>query len=650
MEELNCSLTSELIKDFLSYSTAIFGRSLPDCIDGLKVAQRRSLVGIKDLGLWSTSPYCKVSRLEGHVLGRYHPNGGCANTIINLGQQSAQRYALTDIHGNCGGSIQTGPCAGQKVSADGPAAARYLEVRATPFSEAIYLSQIDKKLGEWRSNYDGSTSEPIRLIPSLPALLLTGSTGIAAGYAANHIPYNVQDVVAATCAWVENKKITDPKLFAKFKLPPEPPQGGRVLKNEQFFEAWNTGKGQIEVYGKWELEDKVRYGKRSTRPAIIITHLANGSSEEFVDKVHELAEKEKLPGLISVSDHSTRTGIRVELIVGEVGVREAIINTLLDSSTGLKYVHNVNATAVGVNGKPSLYGVKRVIEEWYEQRVNYLCSKHRRDREKVGEEVERLRGVEKIVKSIDRFLRLVRSAKDKPSAIEGVAKGWKLSRDVAEYVISIPISTLIATELSKVLDKLQGLESKAKELDPLCDPGPALDKFIVSELKSLKSLTTPARAEWLEARPVIKATPLPQISSRDRIVSEAKSLGLSPRTINKWIRENVGKGIEAKWAEYRDSVLKSSHEPHPSNSAPSPPRSSKSRGGKTTVRKRASGTAGKKSSRSSGGQRPVASQARNPRGSRSGVSSGTRSRTVSGSGGSKGRGGSARRHRSQDSE
>ena len=156
-----CSITSELVGDFLSYSTAIFSRALPDCVDGLKTAQRRSLLGIKDLGLWSESPYCKVSRLEGHVLGRYHPNGGCANTIINLGQQSSQRYALTDIHGNCGGSIQTGPCSGQKVSADGPAAARYLEVRATRLSEYLYLSQIDRGLGEWRPNYDGSTNEPV---------------------------------------------------------------------------------------------------------------------------------------------------------------------------------------------------------------------------------------------------------------------------------------------------------------------------------------------------------------------------------------------------------------------------------------------------------------------------------------------------------
>ena len=105
---LPVSITSELSADFLTYSTAIFNRALPDIVDGLKVAQRRVLLSLSDLRLWPDSPYCKVTRVEGHTLGSYHPQGGCAGTIINLGQESAQRYTLTDIHGNAGGSIQTG--------------------------------------------------------------------------------------------------------------------------------------------------------------------------------------------------------------------------------------------------------------------------------------------------------------------------------------------------------------------------------------------------------------------------------------------------------------------------------------------------------------------------------------------------------------
>ena len=635
----SCSITSELVGDFLSYSTAIFSRALPDCVDGLKTAQRRSLLGISDLGLWSGSAYCKVSRLEGHVLGRYHPNGGCANTIINLGQQSAQRYALTDIHGNCGGSIQTGPCAGQKVSADGPAAARYLEVRATPLSESLYLSQIDRGLGEWRPNYDNSSSEPVRIVPALPALLLTGSTGIAAGYAANHIPYNLSDVINATVAWIGNKKITQARLFAKFCSPPEPPQGGRVLRNEDpIRELMATGKGQVEVYGKWEYEDKVKWGKRGHKPGIIITHLATGSSEEFVDKVHDLAEKGKLEGLISVADHSSRDGIRIEMVVKDVVHRDEIVRSLIDG-TGLHHTYNVNATAVATNGKPALFGVKQAIEVWYGQRIKYLVQKHQKEARKLEAESKKLKAIMAVISSLDKFLKIVRTAKDKKSAVDQVCKTWSLEPDMAEHVLAIPISTLIATESDKVKQKLQLILDQTAALQRLCVEGADLDKFIIEEVRGLRSLGTAPRSEWIDEGPlpsvVAKAQSCPA-SGRDRIVAEAKALGLTTRSINKWLKENVGQGVESKWQQYK-SLLESQSKP-PEKNAPNPdlpkPRANRngsSRSGKKTVSKRTSGPKREKPGSSKGKPSPITAQARGTRGGRSSVSPGPRTAPVQGS-------------------
>lgn len=635
----SCSITSELVGDFLSYSTAIFSRALPDCVDGLKTAQRRSLLGINDLSLWHSSPYCKVSRLEGHVLGRYHPNGGCANTIINLGQQSAQRYALTDIHGNCGGSIQTGPCAGQKVSADGPAAARYLEVRATPFSESLYLSQIDRGLGEWRPNYDNSSSEPVRIVPALPALLLTGSTGIAAGYAANHIPYNLSDVINATAAWIGNKKITQARLFAKFCSPPEPPQGGRVLRNEDSIrELMATGKGQIEVYGKWEYKDKVKWGKRGHKPGIIITHLATGSSEEFVDKVHDLAEKGKLEGLVSVADHSSRDGIRIEMVVKDVVHRDEIVRTLIDG-TGLHHTYNVNATAVAINGKPALFGVKQAIEVWYGQRVKYLVQRHEKEAKKLEAEGKKLKAIMSVISSLDRFLKIVRTAKDKKSAVDQVCKTWSLETDMAECVLSIPISTLIATESDKVNQKLQLILDQTVALQRLCVEGADLDKFIIEEIRGLRSLGTAPRSEWIDERPlpsvVAKIQPS-AASGRDRIVAEAKALGLTTRSINKWLKENVGQGVESKWQQYK-SLLESQskpsekNEPDPDLPKPRTNRNGPSRSGKKAVSKRTSGPKREKPGSGKGKSGTIAPQTRGTRGGRSSVSPGPRTAPVQGS-------------------
>lgn len=550
MNEQSVSLASELISDFLSYSTAIYNRALPDIVDGLKVAQRRAIVGMNDLHLSSAGQYCKVSRLEGHVLGRYHPQGGCAGTIINMGQHSAMRYVLSDIHGNAGGSIQSGPAVGQLISEDSPAAARYLEVRATRLCEELYLSQLHKGLGSWRSNYDDTTQEPVRFVPLLPAILLTGAQGIASGYACNFIPYNLSDVIKATTALIKNRNISDNQLVSKISNPPEPPQGGRVVKDDSLREVILSGKGSVTVYGEWEITDKLKWGKRSTRSAIIVTKLASGSSEKFLEKVRDLADSEKLPGLVDAADHSSRDGIRIVLVVKTPEERDGILKTLIHSNTGLKYQYNVNSVAVDLEGKPKTVGIRDIVTAWHESRVSYLVELHRREVEKLKEERNKLLAILSVLGDIDKFLKVVRSAKDKPSAVTQVAKQWKMDDSMAKYVVEIPISTLIKTEQSNVKDKDKALELQITNLVKLCSPGSDLDEFICSQIASLRPLCAPTRAVWMEEsiqRPETNRVP----TERDRMADQAKKYGIGPRAVNKWIKENTGKGkLSAKWEQY----------------------------------------------------------------------------------------------------
>jgi DNA gyrase subunit A len=551
-ESISVSLTSELVSDFLTYTTAIYNRALPDIVDGLKVAQRRAILGLKDLSLTSNSQYCKVSRLEGHVLGKYHPQGGCSGTIINLGQQSSTRYTLTDIHGNVGGSIQTGPAIGQLISEDEAAAARYLEVRSTALVERVYLTDLDRTLGDWRSNYDDSTTEPVRMVPSLPALLITGAQGIASGYACYHLPYRISDVVNATRAFIKNKNITDKQLLSKFSSPPEFAQGGRVDKNScKLSEVILHGKGQVEVWGEWSVEEKFAWKKKSTRPALIITRLAYGSSEKFLEKVRDLADSGRLQNLVDASDHSSREGIRIVLVAKTPEDIKGCILPALLSSTGLKHTYNINCTTVGVDGKPVLTGVREVIRSWYGERVKYVISRNKKLKESLQLEIDKLSGVQTILSDVDRFIKLVRKAKDSESAIAQIEKIWKLSRVVSQHLLSIPIRTLIATESGKVSERLNTLQSELSSVEKLCAAGPDLDNHIISSMPSEKQLEFTPRCVWAElsqSETVVEKPP----TLKEKIFSEGKTLGMTSRGLNKWIRTNTGTGkIMENWEKYK---------------------------------------------------------------------------------------------------
>jgi len=556
-QEMNnkVSITNELIQDFLSYSTAIYNRALPDIVDGLKVAQRRVLMGMSDLNLQSSSAYCKVTKLEGNVLGKYHPQGNCSSTIINMGQQCTMRYALTDIHGNAGGSIQTGEYSGQMVSEDPPAAPRYLEVRATKVAETLYMSEVDKGLGDWRPNYDGTSSELVRYVPKLPALLLTGAQGIASGYACHYVPYNLVDVVTATRAWIKNKAISDKSLLAKFSHPPELPQGGRVVKDTGFTDSLREGRGSITVFGEWETHDDMKWGKRSTRPALIITRLANGSSERFLDRVRTLAEEDKLPGLLDAADHSSREGVRIVLVTKTKEQRNQLITVLVHGNTGLKYTHNVNCVAVGLDNKPRTVGVKEAISTWYQEREKYLISKYTKEVDELSERLVRLLSIIKVLKDIDKFIDILKKSKDKESAINRVSKTWKMEIDMAKYVISIPISTLIRTEKESVEKECDDVKNKMRDLKPLCHTGRELDDTICSQIASLRPLGGPARALWMTES--IPETPSRKRGStgEEKMIEQGKTIGLSSRYVKRWLKENIGKQkIEERWAFHMHEV------------------------------------------------------------------------------------------------
>jgi DNA gyrase/topoisomerase IV subunit A len=546
------SIAAELSADFLTYSTAIFNRALPDIVDGLKVAQRRVLLSLRDLHLGPDSPYCKVTRVEGHTLGSYHPQGGCAGTIINLGQESSLRYTLTAIHGNAGGSIQTGKYIGQMVSDDSSAAPRYLEVRATPLCQKLYLDEIRKGLGEWRDNYDSTSIEPVRVVPALPALLLTGSVGIASGYACSHIPWNLRDVVSATTALIRTPGMTDAALAAKFSNPPEPPAGGRVVRDNNVRSALLTGRGQVAVYGSWEITDSLPWGKRSTRPAIIVTRLASGSSERFLDRVRELADAEKLPGLLDAADHSSRDGIRIVLVTKTVEDRDRLLGVLIHNGTGLRHTHSVNATAVGCDGKPRTVGVRESIRAWYEARVAYLAEFYWAETERLRGDMNRLTATLTILNDLDKFLKTVRAAKDKPDAVDKVSGKWKISPDLARYVIGIPISTLINTERTDIQDRHNKLSAEIDNLTALCTPGPALDTHICAELASLRGLCGPARSVWMEGDVPAHQQSVKAPTEREKMAEEARGIGISSRAFNQWIRDNTGKGkLSDRWSEYK---------------------------------------------------------------------------------------------------
>src|SRR5207244_3136522 len=234
-ERNHINIEDEMRRSYLDYAmSVIIGRALPDVRDGLKPVHRRVLWAMHELGNTYNKPYKKSARVVGDTIGKYHPHGDTAvyDTVVRMAQDFSMRYPLVDGQGNFG-----------SIDGDNPAAMRYTEVRLAKITNDV-LADIEKETVDFTPNYDDSLSEPSVLPTRVPNLLVNGSEGIAVGMATKIPPHNLNEIVEACIAVVQNPAIQLPKLIEMVQGP-DFPTGGIILGREGIYDYFKNGRGSI---------------------------------------------------------------------------------------------------------------------------------------------------------------------------------------------------------------------------------------------------------------------------------------------------------------------------------------------------------------------------------------------------------------------
>ena len=254
-EIIPITIEEELKQSYLDYAmSVIVGRALPDVRDGLKPVHRRVLYAMSELGNDWNKPYKKSARIVGDVIGKYHPHGDTAvyDTIVRMAQPFSMRYLLVDGQGNFG-----------SVDGDAPAAMRYTEIRLSRFAHSL-MADLDKETVDFVPNYDETEMAPAVLPTRVPNLLINGSSGIAVGMATNIPPHNLQEIIDAAIALIDNPEMTIEQLM-KYIPGPDFPTAGIINGRAGIIHAYKTGRGRIYVRAKTEIETD----EKSNRSPII---------------------------------------------------------------------------------------------------------------------------------------------------------------------------------------------------------------------------------------------------------------------------------------------------------------------------------------------------------------------------------------------
>ena len=369
----NVDLVESMRSSFLSYAmSVIVERALPDARDGLKPVQRRILYGMDQLGMTHGSQFKKSARVVGDVMGKFHPHGDSAiyEATARMAQDFSYRYPLVDGHGNWG-----------SIDGDDPAAMRYTECRMQKIAEEM-LKDIDKDTVPFQDNYDATEREPLYLPAAFPNLLANGAVGIAVGMATNIPPHNISELCDGYIAYMENPEITNDELMQYIKGP-DFPTGGIILGAKGIQDAYNTGRGVIQIRSKADIVEMAN-GKKE----IIVREIPYAVNktlliEKIADIVKEkpaVGQERKLDGITDLRDESTRDGIKIVIECRKDSSPEIILNNLY-KYTQLQTSFSVIMLAL-VDNQPELLTLRRAMQVYFDHQRNVLLNRTKFDLDK----------------------------------------------------------------------------------------------------------------------------------------------------------------------------------------------------------------------------------------------------------------------------
>ncbi len=518
------SLRDYAEKAYLDYSMyVILDRALPNIGDGLKPVQRRIVYAMSELGLKATAKFKKSARTVGDVIGKFHPHGDSAayEAMVLMAQDFSYRYPLIDGQGNWG-------------SPDDPksfAAMRYTESRLTHYADVL-LAELGQGTVDWQANFDGTLDEPMVLPARVPNLLLNGTTGIAVGMATDIPPHNLREVVRATIRLLEAPRAGIEELGDIIQGPDFPTEAEIITPRSEISAMYKTGRGSLKMRAAWRVEDG----------AVVVHALPHQvSGSKVLEQIAAQMQARKLPmvgDLRDESDHEHPTRFVVVPRSNRVDL-DALMSHLF-ATTDLERNYRVNLNVIGIDGRPAVKSLAKILLEWLEFRRITVRRRLEHRLEKVLKRLHILEGYLVAYLNIDEVIRIVRE-EDEPRP--ALMARFGLSEVQADAILDLKLRNLAKLEEMKIRGEQNELADERDDLEKTLGSDARLKTLIKKELEAVANDHGDERRSPIVEREEAKAFSELELTTADPLLIVLSEKG--------WIRAAKGHDMDPEALSYK---------------------------------------------------------------------------------------------------
>lgn len=358
------------------------------------------------------------------------------------------------------------------------------EARLSEYSDVVMLSDMGKATVEWTKSYDDTLDEPILLPVMLPNLLINGCpSGIAVGYACNHVPHNPLDVIDLVEAYVNDRNISIDKMISIIKGP-DFPTGGVINGLEGVHRAYKTGKGSVLVRGRYKTFDDNGY---TTIRIYEVPFTSNTNT--IYNQIAQLANAGKIKikprGL---HDHTDMEGTKLDITLKKDEDIDRVINTLYKETDFELRVPMMNYV-VTRNRKLHLATLDYMISEFVSYREEVIWKRLKNELDEKNKRIHLLDGLVIINKDMDKAIKMIRGSKGKADAKDKLMKSFKLDDIQAEYILNMAVYRLSSIEIQSVINEQKDLMKRCRDLMAWTKTksNKNIDKIMLDEWEGLRN-------------------------------------------------------------------------------------------------------------------------------------------------------------------
>ena len=284
----------------------------------------------------------------------------------------------------------------------------------------------------------------------------------------------------AIVALIDKPESTVEELIRRVRGP-DFPTGGIIMGKSGIRNAYTTGRGQVVVRARAEIEEM----KRSSRMQIVVSELPyQVNKATLVGKIAGLVKERRVEGITEIRDESDRDGMRI-VIELRGGSQPLVILNNLYKFTAMQNTFSVNMLAL-VDGTPQVVTLKQALQHYIGFRREIITRRSEFELKRARARAHILAGLRIAISNLDAVIALIRQSQDVDTAREGLIRRFGLDEPQAQAILDMQLRRIAALERERIESEYQELQTTIRGLEELlADPEKVLAE-VKSETLTLK--------------------------------------------------------------------------------------------------------------------------------------------------------------------